>query len=146
METLYLINLDKPFKGYCDATVTKETGHVHYTGKTLPEYLKEESIKNYHLLEWDDFYELYYKKHLNSLQGDFREISAEQYDDWLNCLPPMRWGNIARGVNMFFIMEAYTADLHECVLKIGNKHYSALRSKFIKGEEIINQLKKQGII
>ena len=149
-DRLYLVNLDKEFKGNAEATMTKGSDMVHYTGLSLPEYLKDRKISNYHLLDWDSFYELYYVGYNKSLQKPFKEITEDRYYDLLECLPPMRWGNIIGGVNMFFVMEAYTADLHTCVLKLTrngeSKYYSALRSKYIKGEEVVAQLKEQGLI
>lgn len=148
---LYLVDLDKNFDGYAQAQVNKETQAVYYTDMKLPEYLKVRGIKNYHLLEWDDFYEIYYTKyHKNLSSKPFKEVSEETYYDALECLPPMRWHNATAGVNVFFIMEAYTADLHDsyvCINKNGaKKYYSALKSITMTDAELLEQLRNQNII
>ena len=149
--TLYLVNLDKNFEGYAQAQVSKETQEVFYTNMSLREYLQERKISNYHLLEWDDFYEIYYNSYHKKLSSKpFIEISQEAYFEALECLPPMRWHNAISGVNIFFIEEAFTADLHDSYVCTNNgrvkKYYSALRSKFMTDAELLEQLKTQDII
>lgn len=147
---LYLVNLDQEFKGHAQSIVDRETSFVYYTDMKLDDYVKDRGVKNWHLLDWDSYYEMYDKPYHEKLGSKpFKQISEERYWDMLECLPPMKWHDIERGVNIFFISEAYTADLHDCFICLNNgrekKYYSALRSKYIKDEDVIAQLKEQGL-
>lgn len=148
---LYLVNLDEPFRGHTQSIVDKETSFVYYTDMYLQDYVKSKGIKNWHLLNWDSFYEIYDKPYHEKLGSKpFKEISEEKYWEMLECLPPMRWHDAAVGVNVFFISEAYTAYLHDCFICLTKggvkKYYVALRSKFSRDEDLLNDLKKQGLI
>ena len=64
------------------------------------------------------------------------EITAEQYRDWLECLPPCRWTR-ERGAESFFISEPLDADLHQWCVRIGNRHFALTRSRFAKTADIV---------
>ena len=144
---LYIIDKSKEFKGSCLNTMPEvphceiSNTEVHYTHLTFDEYNKENGG---HLvaLTWDEFNDTYYRKYYEALQGEWIEISESKYWDLLECLPPMKWTHGSE-LDFFFISEAYTTDLHTCVITFNKKYYSALRSHFITGPEILTQIKSQ---
>jgi hypothetical protein len=117
-----------------------------YSGKTEREYLSQGFVI---YDSWDLFYDEMVNPYLLSLQGEWVEISEERYDDMLNCLPPMRWRNIASGINCFAMCEGLTYDLHSFYLQVTDgksvKYYTAVRrireKDSVIAADIINQLK-----
>lgn len=142
------------FKGTVDNTMTAPEGldpiYVDYTADlynrdrnlTLPEYRKATNKPQLIALSWEDFFSQYYKPYLDSLQEDFKEITADKYEYSLECLPPQKWHDINSRFNSFYIIEAYTADLHSFYIKDREtgKYYTALRSKYISDENLLKQL------
>jgi len=150
---LYIVDPIK-FNGAVESTMTAPEGlnpiYVDYSARlhnedrnlTLPEYRKATNRPQLIALSWDEFVNQYYKPYLDSLQGDFKEITADQYNTSLECLPPQKWHDINSRFNSFYIMEAYTADLHSFYIKDREtgKYYTALRSKYISNEDLLRQL------
>lgn len=119
-----------------------ETAKCRYSERTMSE-LRQEYGNDIVAITWDEFYEQVEKPYLLRLQKPFKEITEEEWDNMLNCLPPMRWHDFVPGLNVFFCSEGYTADLHGCYIKdrVNGKYYTALRSRFISDEELFNDFK-----
>lgn len=121
-----------------------------YSKFTIPEaerqqleiYGEECKFVTIHFNEFDTLNEIWEQQYT---QDNWKEISEEKYFDALECLPPMNWRTIVPGVNIFCISEAFTSHLHSHYLKLTNsegaKYYTAIRSRFITNEEILNQIK-----
>lgn len=118
-------------------TRRKENGHTNYT---VEEY--KALHPTLEMLSSDDYYEQITKPYLQSLQGDWQEITEERYWDMLEVLPPMKWTRRPT-YELFFICEAYTHDLHTCCVQQDKKYYSALRSKYEAPDKLIEQLNNQ---
>ncbi len=82
-----------------------------------------------------------FKEHRDSLISEFSEITAERFDDLLNCLPPKRWHN-HNGAQIFYMCEAYTDDLYTCCIAYKDKFFSALRPIREESESLVNEVKK----
>lgn len=139
----YVINPDD-FKGSIE-TVINDNGTIGYSKcLTLEEYKKENSI-DYNLiaLEWDEFVEKYLKPFNDSLCGEWKEITEEDWDYALNVLPPYKWHDFGNIYNVFFCQEAQTAHLRDCYIRNykTNKYYHAIRSQHITDEKLIEELK-----
>ena len=121
-----------------------ETAKSIYSEKTFSE-MKKQYGEEIIAITWNEYYEQYDRPYKLSLQTPFKEITGEQWEDMLNCLPPMRWHDFAAGLNVFFCSEAYTADLHGCYIKdrTTGKFYSALRSRFINDETLLEDFKNR---
>lgn len=122
MERLYIIDPTN-FKGHVENTMPLVNADeinntvVHYSKDvTFEEYNKQHNGKLI-ALPWDEFNEKYYQPYLQSLQKPFVEITEERYYDLLECLPPQGWRDLNNEWNVFYIMEAYTANLHTHVVK-----------------------------
>jgi hypothetical protein len=129
-----------------------EDGTVQYSGSLynnkgsdlMPdEYLKINAHRytNPTIVDEDVFFDLY-QKEVDNMKTLFKEISEEQYIDALECLPPKKWHNINKSVNVFFISEATINDLHSCYIKSKGKYYSALRSIFESDEQLLETFLK----
>ena len=86
----------------------------------------EKSIdSNYVCGEW----EVFEQAQKGFLIGEIHEITAEEWDDALNVLPPLGWNNYPHGFNMFFCSEAYTGTYASQYARKGGKYYSAMVDK-----------------
>jgi nicotinamide mononucleotide adenylyltransferase len=54
------------------------------------------------------------------------EITAEQFNEWLNVLPPENWQN-GREVNIFRMSEYYTGKITRHVARVDGRYFTALR-------------------
>lgn len=140
--------VETPFNQRIYASVTN--GTVDYSGTlynnngpnmTVEEYLnhkqKADQYKAPRVVSDEEFRQLY-RNALDEQKTGFTEITEERYMDALECLPPMKWHDIEKGLNVFFCMEAWDADLHSCYIfdRVNKKYYSALRSKFDSDEKL----------
>lgn len=130
MYTLYIID-PANFEGRVVNTMTSKDGkpvYVDYMDKptTLEQYKEKKQNPRLIALTWEDFDKKYYRPYLDSLCGKFEEETKAQFEEALNCLPPLRW---TRGQNreFFFVRECYTGDLYSCHVRVGDKYYTALR-------------------
>lgn len=143
-EVLYIIDPAK-YNGIIVNTGRMVDGEViadYSGGLTLEQYKERKGNPNLIALEFEEFYDRHYKPHIDRLQGEFKEISEKQYYDSLECLPPKKWHDLAEGINVFFVGECVTADLYSCCLKVDGRHYSALRSIYVKVEVLLEQALK----
>ncbi len=155
--TLFLIDptADLKIKVREYSTMTSQEGtptHVDYSGYlfnnkgdnlTLEEYKKVTNKPNIVPISSDEFMKLY-EEYEQSLQGDWREVSQEDWYDALECLPPCRWHDLDTRFNSFYVSEAYSGRLHSYYIKdkAKGKFYTALRFKFITDGELLEQLHK----
>lgn len=95
------------FKGY--AKTTLRGAKCPYTGKSDKDFLNEGFLV---YDSWDKFYYKFLVPYLQSLQGEWKEISEDDYYEMLECLPPTRWREIAEGISCFACSEALTYYLH----------------------------------
>ena len=136
------------FKGSIISTV--RNGRVDYTNRgngnlLLEDYLRERKINNYELLTWEDFDVRFNEPYFLSLQGAWKEISEEKYQDMLECLPPKRWKDLSERINLFFVGECYTATLYTACIhdRASDKYYAALRSVYAGGDDLLNDFLTQ---
>ena len=144
--TLFIIDQSKEFSGYALSTITPQNMPlsetlVDYTGLTFDEYNQQHG-GNLVAMDWDTFHKTYMKPYLQSLCKPFEEITEEEYYYKLNVLPPSKWRDISERFNVFFICEAWTADLHSCVIKdrLTGKYYTALRSIHSTNQQLIESI------
>lgn len=108
-----------------------------FTGKSEKEFIQE----GYTVMAWDD-YEPILQAYLDSLCGDWCEITEEQYEDALNVLPPALYTN-----GGFFMSERYMHDVSGFYQKWYGAFYTSYqrmhwdRSKIL--ESLQEHIKKQ---
>ncbi|WP_294203090.1 hypothetical protein [uncultured Chryseobacterium sp.] len=76
----------------------------------------------------DDFFKMLHKWENQNLCSQFEEITEDQWDDFLCCLPPLNWHNF-ENLNIFFMGEPYSFLIYKCCIKDmeTGKYYSAYR-------------------
>ena len=82
-----------------------------------------------------------WKEYRNGLITEFSEIKEERYFDLLECLPPQRWHS-CEGVEIFFISEAYTDDLHTCCGAYKGKYFTGLQPIREDSKKLAELIKK----
>lgn len=63
-----------------------------------------------------------HEKHLDSLCGEWREITEEKYNEAMNVLPPLRYEN-----GGFFMREMWTADVTDFYQQIGRRYFTSMQ-------------------
>lgn len=145
MNRLFIVDPTAEFKGHALNTMSCKEGtpqYVDYQDKptTLEEYKIQKNNPHLIALDWDVFYKDWYEPYLIGLQKDWEEITEERYWEMLEVLPPVRW---TQGIiSFFFISEAYTANLHSCIIKDATdknnpKYYEALRGIDTPAEKLV---------
>jgi len=157
---LYIYDKVEAIKtGQCQTVVYSKDGVQYaaysgdsYTGKdlTLDQYLSKKNNPNLVVSTWEEFDQNIHSPYLKRLQGEFEKITKERWEDNLCCLPPKKWHDVEKGINVFYVGECYTDNLYRMCVKLTNgkkvKCYSALRPINLTDEQIKQQLKEQGII
>lgn len=103
----YLIFADEPFDGRAQTTV--RGGVCDFTNGRTPEQYAEYRGRPVRVLEESEF-ESMLEEWLRAQVSQPVEISADDYNDALNVLPPERWFRHA-GVELFSMCERITYDL-----------------------------------
>ena len=156
---LVIVNVNGNFSSvynFCDADNALET--IEKAQKSAAESVAtyERHIKNYperadywrsckaeyenakyESMTFDKFLELQ-KKHLI---GEVTETTAEQFNEMLNILPPMKWCTID-GVEMFCMREMYTGTYTNQYARMGDKYYTAMVDITDKNTWINKRLQK----
>lgn len=128
MQRLYVIDPTN-FKGSVINTMSCLEGVPQFM-----DYMKEpttfeqykEDNPNLIALDWETFEKEYYRPYLNSLCGEFKPTTKEEFWELLEVLPPERWEK-REGKEFFFVGECNTADLYTCFVRIADKYWTAWR-------------------
>lgn len=132
---LYIIDQSQPFTGSVINSMTclKQFGEPKFvdymeTETTFEDYKKQKGNENLKVIT-DDELDLLLNEHRKNLCESWTEITEKQYYDMLECVPPLRWRDIDKGINVFAVGECFTMDLYtHCIHdRVKNKYYSALR-------------------
>ncbi len=117
------------FKGYAESILT-ENGCSPYSGKTAEEYIAE----GFDILDYKEYSTLV-KEWNDSLCGNWKEITADDFNDALCVLPPedMHDGG-------FYMGERYTEDVSAFYQKLSGKYYTSFQHIGTPRKEIIKQL------
>lgn len=116
----FVIRTDIPFPGYAQS-VLKEDGTVAWSdGMTLEQYAVARGFP-VRVVDEDEMRTLV-EEHADSRITAPEPITAEQWEDMLNVLPPSRWHR-HDGVEMFHVSERITHDLVNWFAKVGDRHF-----------------------
>lgn len=72
----------------------------------------------------------------------WKQVTKERFWNMLEVLPPCGW-NTTEGVEMFFVSEAHTGNLHSHFASISNKYYEAIRDRTIARKNLVMELEMQ---
>ena len=120
-------------RDYCMLTLD---GRSLYSNETADDLVK----LGYEILDAKGFDELWnqcWEVYENELCDKWKEITAERYDEMLNCLPPMRWTN-----GGFFLSELYDGDIGSFFQEWGNRYYESMQNIKKSRKDIIDSLKE----
>lgn len=112
------------------AIIYKPNGTDLYSGKTVEDYRAE----GYTILNESEFDAILTAAD-DALCGDWKEETAEQYEDALNVLPPLHWHD-----GGFYIPERYTSNICSFHQKWNGKHYTSLQRTSTPRADIIKSL------
>lgn len=126
--------IKEPFHGNCETYGAN--GHVAYSKLSLPEYLNDNPTHK--AVTESAFKELY----TNFWETPFVEITEEQYNEMLECLPPMRWHDVSPIWNVFYCSEAMSGIYHSLYAynREAKKYFVALKSILLSSKEILMNL------
>lgn len=128
-ERLKFVVDSRCFRGYCLTSFSDGT-HSDYGTETL-EDLKIN--KNNPFLIAISLNRMYKRNRIyeQSLCAPFREITEEDYDDYLNVLPPIRYTG-----RFFFVGEPYSGNLYPFCFTVGGRYFKGLYSVRAPKEEL----------
>lgn len=96
------------------------------------EYLTEKNVERaegeppFELLPMDEACELVESAQAAEYIGDWKEITAEEWQDALEVLPPEKWRNV-HGVEIFRMMEYLTGNITGHYARLGERYFCANR-------------------
>jgi len=87
---------------------------------TFERNLEKAKQKSYQVMTYNDYHAA---KRNFYISQPLEEITAEQFDDMLNILPPNHWMTL-RGVEMFCMSEMLTLTYTNQYARVGDKYYT----------------------
>lgn len=84
---------------------------------------RKEGESEFKLLPFDEVMTLIRAQEDRELVTGWREISEQTWRNSLNCLPPCRW-KMVRGVELFYVSEAITSDIHSFYAALDGRYFS----------------------
>jgi len=133
-------------KGKCNLQTTVDSldGICHFTNKTVDEYLKELG-PDFSCIPLDVASGLIYEAENVNFIEPWKEISVDDYDYWLEVLPPEKWQTVD-GVNLFRISERLAGNItRHCATvetRFGNRYFTANRRTTESYEYMAKQIKE----
>lgn len=109
------------YRGYC-LTSLSDGMHSDYGGETLEELRIQENNPYLVVISPDEIYKRN-RIYEQSLCAPFREITEEDYDNYLNVLPPIRYTG-----RFFFVGEPYSGSLYPFCFTVGGRYFKGLYS------------------
>lgn len=111
-----------------------------YTGEGIDE-LKSQAPQA-ELMTFTDCVELISKVNEETFCKGFMPISAEQFFEALEVLPPCEWCTI-KGVEVFYVSEHVTGNLVNWYCRVNDKHYSACDYDTFTPAQIVEKFASQ---
>lgn len=117
------------FHGYC-LTSLSDGIHSDYGGETLEELKKQENNPYLIVISPDEIYKRN-RIYEQSLCAPFLEITEEDYNNYLNILPPIRYTG-----HFFFVGEPYSGSLYPFCFTVGGRYFKGLYSVRVPKDEL----------
>lgn len=117
------------FRGYCLTSLSDGT-HSDYGGETLEELRINEENPYLIAISPDQIYKRN-RIYEQSLCAPFREITEEDYNDYLNVLPPIRYTG-----RFFFVGEPHSGSLYPFCFTVGGRYFKGLYSVRASKDEL----------
>ena len=113
---------------------TWNNNRILYPCETYEKYYIEALSKEYKVMTFDEYTALEMNYYISK---PVVEITYENYDDMLCCLPPMKWCTI-NGIEMFCMSEMLTGPYTSQFAKLNDKYYTKVVNAFDKSTWIHN--------
>ena len=127
----------KPGETHIQTSVTN--GICDFTdGKTPDEYIKELG-PDFVCIPLDDAVEQIRIAEEAIYIKPWKEITYDEWDRWLNCLPPQKWQTV-NGVNLFQISEHMTSNITLHCARVGDRYFSAYRRTSDSYEKLADEV------
>lgn len=81
-----------------------------------------------------------FKRYEDGFRSPVIEITAEQWDEALGCLPPVAWRHDGGGES-FHISELVAGNIANIYVRIGERYFTFADSRFLKGAERVERAK-----
>ncbi len=120
-------------------SVIRQGKSIHF-GRT-PKEIIAEAGEGYEHVTWETAMEWLDEDANNMCRGEWKEITEEKYWEMLEVLPPEKWETVA-GVNIFRMMEYWTADVTAHYAKYQGKYFAARRRASQKYEDFAKEIKE----
>ena len=95
---------------------------INYPCEQYENYLKAAKEKEYTVITWSEFEKLQKDFYIG---GEAIETTEENFEDMLNCLPPLKWCTIDE-VEMFCMSEMLTGTYTDQYSKYQGKYYTKI--------------------
>lgn len=83
----------------------------------------EQGDRDFEVVLFDDFCERRKKIFLGE---PIQEITFDEWEEALECLPPMRWHTDKHGVNKFLLVEFYSGSFTSQYAKLGDRYFTKM--------------------
>ena len=109
--------------------------------RTADDYIRECNEKRkagtpeYQVMSWEEAYELIKEAEERDYIAPWKEIDEDRWNTMLNLLPPCGWRTV-RGVELFYVSEALTSDIHQFLARLGDRYFSCNRRRGTNYEEL----------
>jgi len=111
-------------------------GVTLYTDITVDELVKD-GYEIYSSDEFKDLWQMCWAKYKIKICGKWKEITHKQYDDALNCLPPLKWTK-----GGFFLSELFNGDIGYFFQSWHGKFYESMQSINDQRNDILHELQE----
>ena len=125
----WVVDLRDGYKGYTQS-VLYDGVNPYYPERDEKYYVDQ----GYSILTWEEVEKLS-EDHNNSLCGDWKEITENQFEEMLNVLPPLRWEN-----GGFFMCEMWTDDVTGFYQQIGDRYFTSYQRLSYNRGDILDDL------
>ena len=118
---------------------TWDKNRKQYPCETYENYYQSALEKEYKVITWNEFEKLQKSFYLDQ---PLTETTEEDFDDMLNCLPPLKWCTI-NGVEMFCMCEMLTGTYTSQYARCNGKYYTKVVDITNKNTWINNYIKTE---
>lgn len=127
-----------PFDGGCLTWIRPESGKIAYAEDLNLQQYSERKGKKVRTVGNEELNRL----HAEFWKQPFTVITEEQWENMLECLPPMKWHDLNKQWNVFFCSEAMSGQFHGCYLfdRVNSKYYSGMKSIYSSDAQILQDI------
>lgn len=135
----------KPFNGQVVSYITSNGVVAYSDNLQFEEYKTNKSLEgvDVELITMDE----YMIRHEEYYSTPFTKISEEDYYSSLEALPPVKWHWINPELNVFFMSEAYSGTMHDCLMfhKPTGTHWAGRKDILSSDEKLLQMFNQEAL-